>query len=154
MKTVSVGCLSPLSEKYPPSEPCSCDICRAYCLRPGWWTVAEADSAVQAGLAGRMMLEVSPDYKFAVLSPAFRGCEKNFALQECSSSGCNFYTDGLCELFGTGHEPLECRFCHHDREGLGQKCHRDLEKDWNSPAGLELVNDWGVMIGLWKKYGV
>ena len=38
-----------LLEKYPPSEPCSCDICVNYCLRPGWWTVDEAKNAIRAG---------------------------------------------------------------------------------------------------------
>jgi hypothetical protein len=31
-----------LREEYPPSEPCSCEICKSYCVRPGWWTVEEA----------------------------------------------------------------------------------------------------------------
>ena len=35
-----------LEEKYPPSEPCACEICRAYCARPGWWTVEEARRAM------------------------------------------------------------------------------------------------------------
>jgi len=57
-----------LIQKYPPSEPCSCDICLGYCLRPGWWTVAQAARAIDAGYAGRMMLEMSPDLSFGVLS--------------------------------------------------------------------------------------
>jgi len=64
----------PLEEKYPPSEPCSCEICRAYCSRPGWWSVSEAAKAVNAGLYNRMMLELSPDLRLGVLSPAFYGC--------------------------------------------------------------------------------
>jgi len=132
----------PLSRIYPPSEPCSCPICRAYCRRPGWWTVEEAEKAMGAGYGIRMMLEFAPGYTFGVLSPAFRGCENLFAIQEFSDSGCNFLHNGLCELFGTGYEPLECRFCHHERQGLGKKCHAALEKDWNSPKGRELVSRW------------
>jgi hypothetical protein len=89
-----------------------------------------------------MMLEVSPEMTFGVLSPAFKGCEMNFALQAFSKSGCNFLSDGLCELHGTGLEPLECRFCHHTRRGMGQKCHADLERDWNSAKGRALVAKW------------
>ena len=25
-----------LNEKYPPFEPCSCEVCLGYCIRPGW----------------------------------------------------------------------------------------------------------------------
>lgn len=131
-----------LKEKYPASEPCSCSICRSFCLRPGWWTVEEAAQAINAGYGKRMMLELSPDRAFGVLAPAFAGCEGTFAIQEYSANGCNFYINGLCTLHGTGHEPLECRFCHHLRKGLGQKCHADLEKDWRTPAGQELVRRW------------
>jgi len=131
-----------LYEKYPPSEPCSCEICRSFCLRPGWWTVDEATRAFKAGYGSRMMLEVSPEFTFGVLSPAFRGCEHNFALQQFASNGCNFLSDNLCELHGTGFQPLECRFCHHTRQGLGKRCHAEIEKDWQTPAGALLVLNW------------
>ena len=137
-----------LREKYPPSPPCSCDICRAYCARPGWWTVDEAVKALEAGYGPRMMLELPPDFAFGVLAPAFIGCEQNFALQEFSHLGCNFLCNGLCELHGTGLQPLECRFCHHARKGLGQKCHADIEKDWRTPKGQALVAKW------LKEYGI
>lgn len=131
-----------LKERYTPSEPCSCDICRSYCIRPGWWTVEEAKQAIKAGYGNRMMLEISPDMTFGVLSPAFRGCERNYALQQYANNGCNFLKNGLCELHGTGFEPLECIFCHHLRKGLGQKCHADIEKDWQTPDGQTLVKNW------------
>lgn len=89
-----------------------------------------------------MMLEISPDLAFGVLSPAFKGCEKNYALQEYAKNGCIFLHNGLCQLHGTGHEPLECLYCHHLRKGLGQKCHEDIEKDWHTPAGQALVKSW------------
>ena len=136
------GKARPLSERFPPSAPCSCDICRAYCARPGWWTVQEARNAMEAELAGRMMLELSPELSFGVLSPAFRDCEGRIADRRFAHSGCTFFTDGLCELFGTGYEPLECRFCHHARKGLGPQCHAALERDWNTPAGQALVIMW------------
>ncbi len=134
-----------LREKYPPSEPCSCEICTSFCMRPGWWTVKEASRAIRAGYGNRMMLEVSPEFTFGVLSPAFKGCEMNFALQMFSQFGCTFFNKGLCDLHGTGYEPLECRFCHHSRKGLGRKCHSDIEKDWNTPKGQALVAKWDRM---------
>jgi hypothetical protein len=70
--------LKDLREKYQPSEPCSCHVRLGYCLRPGWWTITEAAKAIKAGYAGRMMLEISPEKPFGVLSPAFKGCETFF----------------------------------------------------------------------------
>jgi hypothetical protein len=136
-----------LIDKYPPSTSCSCEVCLNYCKRPGWWTVYEAEKAIKSGFASRMMLEMAPDRSFGVLSPAFKGCEMNFALQAFASKGCNFLNDDRCELYHTGNIPLECRFCHHDRKGLGPKCHTDLEKDWNTPQGQALVVKWSKLSG-------
>lgn len=138
--------------KYPPSEPCSCEICRSYCLRPGWWTVEQAKQAINEGYADRMMIEVSPERDFGVLSPAFKGCESGIALQQFAKNGCNFFTDdGLCELHATGLIPLECRFCHHDRAGLGLECHLALEKDWKREVGKQLVHKWLKSMQINKK---
>ncbi|MGD8778268.1 MAG: hypothetical protein PVH88_04830 [Ignavibacteria bacterium] len=128
--------------KYPPSKPCSCNICVGYCKRPGWWTVAQARKAINAGMANRMMLEISPEFNFGVLSPAFKGNECNYALQIFSGNGCTFLKNNLCELFNSGFQPLECRFCHHNRKGEGIKCHLDLENDWCTKEGRELVAFW------------
>jgi hypothetical protein len=140
-----------LIEKYPPSEPCDCRICLSYCNRPGWWTVTEASTAIQAGYGVRMMLEMSPERSFGVLSPAFKGCELSFAEEFYSSQGCTFLQDKRCELHGTSFQPMECRFCHHDRPGLGPRCHADIEKDWNSSAGRALVVSWSNLTGFWGK---
>lgn len=137
-----------LSEKYPPSEPCTCKVCLAYCVRPGWWTVEEASRAMEAGYARRMMLEIAPELTFGVLSPAFKGCEGFYATNEFSKNKCTFLKDDRCELYGTGHQPLECRFCHHDRWGLGVKCHAEIERDWKTPAGQMLVGKWIEQVGL------
>jgi hypothetical protein len=128
--------------KYSPSPSCTCQICVGYCARPGWWTVAEAADAVAAGYGDRMMLEVAPELTFGVLSPAFKGCEGKFALQEYASQGCTFLVNNRCELYGSGHQPLECRFCHHDRPGMGPQCHADIERDWNTLRGRALVTRW------------
>jgi len=131
-----------LAQRYPSSKPCGCAICLAYCKRPGWWSVEEAAKALDAGLGNRMMLELAPEMTFAVLSPAFKGNEGLMASNIFADMGCTFLMDNKCELHGTGHQPLECRFCHHDRRGLGPRCHHDLEKDWNTPAGQEVVRRW------------
>ena len=141
-----------LEQRFPPSEPCGCAFCTACCQRPGWWTVEQAGRAFHAGYWGRMMLEMAPDFGFGVLSPAFRGCEGNFALQEYAQEGCTFLKKGRCALHGTGFEPLECLFCHHDRIGQGPVCHRALEADWDSAAGRRLVSNWIQRAGLLKRY--
>ena len=102
----------------------------------------EAEKVFEAGLGNRMMLEISPERTFGVLAPAFYGCEGGFALNAFSGTGCNFLKNNLCELFGTGMQPLECRYCHHDRKGMGIVCHSDIEKDWRSDRGQELVSHW------------
>lgn len=139
-----------LHEKYPPSQPCSCPVCLSYCRRPGWWTVEEASTALDAGYGGRMMLEMAPERSFGVLSPAFKGCEAAFAIEEFSSGGCTFLKRDLCELHGTGFQPLECRFCHHDRIGLGLGCHTDIEAQWNTARGRALVVRWSNQTDFWK----
>ena len=143
-----------LHEKYPPSEPCSCDVCVNYCQRPGWWTVEEAGRAIRDGFGNRMMLEISPDKRFGVLSPAFKGNEGEYSYQEFSKNGCTFLKGGLCELFGTGFQPLECRFCHHDRKGLGVKCHSDIEKEWKTDDAKRLIIRWGNQTGFWQRQGL
>ena len=137
-----------LASQYPPSDPCTCETCWQYCSRPGWWTVREAETAMEAGLRDRMMLEISPERTFGVLSPAFKGCERCFALQRFADRGCTFLQSNLCELHGSGFQPLECRFCHHDRRGQGPHCHAALENNWHSPAGRTLVRKWIRQVGL------
>jgi hypothetical protein len=131
-----------LQDRYPPSEPCSCETCRNFCARPGWWSVEQAEKAIEAGYGDRMMMEIAPEKDFAVLSPAFKGCEQGVAIEECARNGCTFLAFGTCALHTTGHLPLECAFCHHDRAGQGALCHADLEADWRTPRGQALVKDW------------
>jgi hypothetical protein len=140
-----------LEDKYPPSEPCTCEVCIGFCKRPGWWTLHEAEEALDAGLAGRMMLEMAPELTFGVLSPAFTGCEVAFATNLHAPNGCSFLLRDRCQLHGTGHQPLECRVCHHDRLGVGQQCHDDIEKEWNTPEGRKLVGKWGKITGFWAQ---
>ena len=143
-----------LKEKYPPSAPCACEICVNYCMRPGWWTVEEAEKAIKAGLAKRMMLEISPEQNFAVLAPAFKGNEGDYALQIYSKQGCTFLVNERCELFGMDYQPMECRYCHHERKGAGIKCHSDIEKEWNSNEAKRLIVRWGNLIGFWERKGL
>lgn len=133
---------------FPPSKPCSCDICLAYCRRSGWWSVHEAKQAIEDGMANRMMLEAVPDFSFFVLSPAFKGNEGYFALDVYSHNWCTFFVCGRCELFGTSYQPAECRFCHHERKGLGEVCHRALMRDWKTNGAKRIVTYWFRLMSL------
>jgi hypothetical protein len=113
--------------------------------------VEQAAVAIKAGYASRMMLEISPEMNFGVISPAFKGCEGMLASNVYSKNWCNFYTNGLCELYSTGLIPLECSYCHHERIGQGIRCHSDIEKEWNTEKGKALVKKWGSIVGLWEK---
>lgn len=133
-----------LNTLFPPSEPCSCPVCQSYCKRPGWWTVTEFKKILQSNYYKRIMLELSPELTFGVLSPAFKGCENNFALQNYAEYGCNFYNNHLCDLYSPHLQPLECRFCHHDRTGKGMECHTAIEQEWNSNEGRQLIELWMI----------
>ncbi len=100
------------------------------------------------------MLELSPDFGFGVLSPAFKGNENEIAVQAFARNGCTFLQDNLCELFGSGLEPLECRFTHHARLGMGTVCHQALEADWRTPEGQQLVIQWCERNDLFARYGL
>lgn len=114
----------------------------------------EAARAVEAGYGNRMMLEMAPGFSFGVLSPAFKGCEVKFAYNEYASQGCTFLIENKCELHGTGHQPLECRYCHHERLGMGPRCHADIEKDWNTASGRSLIVEWCEVVGFTKRQGL
>lgn len=96
-----------------------------------------------------MMLEMSSGKAFGVLAPAFKGCEVAFATERFASRGCTFLKDELCELHCTGFEPLECLFCHHDRAGMGLRCHTGIAREWNTAAGRALVVRWSNLTNFW-----
>lgn len=138
-------------KRYPPSAGCSCDVCINYCRRPGWWTVGQARRAIEKGYASRMMLEISPDFKFAVLSPAFYGCEGFIATNDGAKNGCNFLKEGMCELHDTDILPLECAFCHHERVGKGIVCHNEISTQWHTLEAQKLVARWQKIVNFEEK---
>ncbi len=140
-----------LPTKYPDSPACSCAVCLSYCRRPGWWTVKEASEALAAGYGNRMMLEMSPDRAFGVLAPAYKGLEMDFGVRPAGDPGCTFLVNDRCELHDTGHQPLECRVCHHARPGMGPRCHADIEREWNTAAGRALVVRWSNATNFWQR---
>lgn len=105
-------------KRYPPPQQVAPAMCAEIIAdAPGGGTVGQARRAIEKGYASRMMLEISPDFKFAVLSPAFYGCEGFIATNDGAKNGCNFLKEGMCELHDINFLPLECAFCHHERVG-------------------------------------
>ncbi len=135
----------------PPSAACCYEV-HKNAHRTGWWAVEEAKKAIEAGLSPRMMLEVSPDLSYGVLSPAYRSCEGNVSLSSCRKNGCTFCADGLCRLYNTGLQPLECRFGHHPSADIASNCHQTIERDWRTSKGQALVQAWTNEVGLWVRY--
>lgn len=107
---------------------------------------------MQHGYGPRMMLEWAPDLSFAVLSPAFKGNEADFAFQELSRNQCTFLENGGCTIFAEPFRPLECRFCHHDRLGQGDLCHHEIERDWKTSKGTRLVRAWVSRYMRWTRF--
>jgi len=135
-------------DRFPPSPACSCHQCRAFCSRPCWPLIEEASEAIVAGLASCLMVAFSPDLSYGILSPAFRGNESHHALQVFASAGCTFLNQSGCKIFDTHYRPLECRYCHHDRMGLGLSCHLSIAKNWNISKGKRTVHHWLEMVEL------
>ncbi len=74
-----------------------------------------------------------------------------FGVRPAGDPGCTFLVNDLCELHDTGFQPLECRVCHHDRPGVGPRCHADIEKTWNTSAGRALVVEWSNQTNFWQR---
>ncbi|MBN1983004.1 MAG: hypothetical protein JW795_15840 [Chitinivibrionales bacterium] len=98
-----------------------------------------------------MMVEASPEFSFGVLSPSFKGNEGGFARAEFATNGCTFLKDLKCELFGTGVQPLECRYCHHERRNQGPECHTAIEKEWYSQQGQKVIVEWFKITNFWQR---
>lgn len=142
----------------PVVRPCSCSECIDLCRRnPGWMTPAEANAAIDAGLAKRLMrdwlepcTEYGNDEKIWILAPASEGCE-GLDAPECDSwvsafmgnwckGQCTFLRDGKCEIHDSGFKPRQCR------ETLGctgeHTTNYEIAKHWDTDEGRTVVERW------------
>jgi len=138
-----------LQGAYPPSPACDCAQCRRCCDRPGWMTVEDAQAAIRAGYANRLMLDHCFDIDACesvfILCPALKGYEKRLApFVPSSEAGCTFRTAaGACEIHGQPSMPLECAFTHHgENSGKGGQCHRDIVAQWKTDEAETLIRNW------------
>jgi len=131
-----------LPERYPPSEPAP-----ATCAWPtgaaGWWTVEQADRALDARVRPAHDAGDGAGDDVRVLSPAFRGCEGGFAENRYARPGVQL--PGRQPLPAAWHRPPTARVpvLSHTRPGMGPKCHADIERDWHTPLGRALISEWG-----------
>lgn len=131
---------------------------RACESNPGWMSPEDAEKAMEAGLAGRMMRDwyVSGG-NIDVLAPASIGCEGRdapdmdlgsmlkFLIQGSWGKGrCTFLKDGLCELHDSGYKPMQCResYCCKS-EGPSNL---EMSEMWDTPYGRQMVARWKDLV--------
>src|SRR4029079_10581116 len=125
---------------------CQCDRCRSACERiPGLFTPDEAEHAIEAGHADRMMAVAYHDERdgdYLALAPRSVPHGKpelthigpHLRLDTAAAKGrCTYFTkDRKCELHGTGFKPGECRttrLCAYP-DGLGHNVR--IRREWAS----------------------
>jgi Fe-S-cluster containining protein len=138
---------------------CRCAQCRAACNHaPGWMTMEEAEAAIKAGLAKKLMVdwwETHPEH-IMLLCPAAVGREGKRACTLDELGGavevvfggkgkgrCTFFKDNKCELHTSGFKPEECRLtfaCAPDRYGYDER--KKLAMSWDSARGKAVVKRW------------
>ena len=96
-----------------PSD-CDCKRCRMMCHAPCCPTPQEADALIDAGYAGRLMLDDLPGGP-TMLKPALKSYERKRAPWGTSSlEGCTFWKkDGKCELHSLALKPRHAQLAHH-----------------------------------------
>ena len=150
---------------------CSCTQCVECCEHyPGWMTIAEAEAALAAGMAGRLMLDwFEPDSKLKneeriyVLCPAGRGYEGRAApstddlfsggflsaiLGDSTPMPCTFLENGLCSIHESGFKPLMCRAtmgCGEDDQTITKHA---MVPEWDSARGKAVIAKWREIVNL------
>lgn len=145
------------------SGDCRCDKCASACrLLPGRMTPEEAQRAIAAGLASRMMLDwydpcsrLGNNDKVLMITPGSVGYEGTDApdtedlfpggLMQAWTSGpepmpCTFFKDGLCGIHDSGFKPQQCRTVY-ACTGQGDE-NIVLARLWWTPLGQEVVEQW------------
>jgi hypothetical protein len=113
--------------------------------RPCWPTPADAARLIDAGLAGRLMVDwwfdTGQDRTVWLLSPAIQGREARPA-PAIPSGVCTFLDErGLCGLHERGLKPTEGQLsmcAGRTPEGL----HERIGRTWDTPEGAALVKGW------------
>lgn len=155
-RTLSLDALNRLTQPCPHGGGAGCSTCVAMCIRPGWFGLADASAALDAGHANSMMLDSWQLYSRAVFIlgaaiPGYGGQHSPwFPRQACVFQS----VDGLCDLHTSGFKPLECRaascadsrtFTPEEDEARGS-VHESIAKMWDTPEGVALVERWKALV--------
>lgn len=141
---------------------CTCDACVARCVAfPGWMRPLEAEMALNAGLAQRLMLdwfEPDDDYgnndRIDVLCPAAVGRGGHFAPEmsllgmlsnELPPSRCTFLIGNRCDIHSSGFKPSQCRTVFACRPGYGEQ-KIDIIPAWDTSYGRRIVMRWRKLV--------
>ena len=125
---------------------CACDECKAMCMRrPCWPTPQDAQGIIDAGMAGRLMLDWwfdrAMDSTVYVLTPAIAGRDGGQA-PAIPTGPCTFLNArGLCDLHDAGLKPTE------GKESLcanrtAPDLHERIAASWNTVEAQALVENW------------
>lgn len=126
---------------------CTCEKCQHACERiPGEMTPLEAERAIAAGEARRLMLNWYYRRQGNVywLMPAVTGSGGEVA-PYWPKGRCMFLTDGnLCDIHYTAYKPIVCRqsfLCDEDKNARVLR-KRDLVRLWDTDKGRAVIKQW------------
>lgn len=151
---------------------CTCRECTEACEKnPGWFSPEQADKALMAGHAKKMMLDwldpsskLSNDEEIWILAPAARGFEARKAPDMDEMQGgsgpfshlygdppykgrCVFLENGLCSLHDSGFKPTQCCSALHGQQHKGEwKSNYDMARMWNNPEAQKIVAKWKAAV--------
>jgi Fe-S-cluster containining protein len=141
---------------------CTCSACVRNCERnPGWMSLEEAEKAIGAGMATRLMRdwleadgELGNKARIYVLSAASIGHEGTDAPEidfadalmmlmgtEWTKGRCTFLKNNLCQIHDSGFKPQQCRESMGCKEEPGPD-NFAMARQWNTEEGRALVARW------------
>lgn len=141
------------------TKPCTCQTCVRACEKyPGWMTPEEAEKAIDAGYAPKLMIDWLSDFEdgnVEVLAPASEGSEGGrapempyegsiFAIlyaHDWCPGRCVLLKDGLCTIHDSGFKPIHCRRASCDPKQSAVSKH-EVADLWRGEKGTAVMQKW------------
>lgn len=145
--------LQPLRCEMPGTiESCTCNRCVGACKRnPGWFGLDDAERALNAGLAPKMMLDYWIDSPFVyILAPASVGYEGKLAPDRplfdfnWTKGHCTFLKANRCLIHYSGYKPMQCKglLCCTPLIENNHISNLTMRNIWDCERGRLLVERW------------